>query len=94
MPARAALLKLMDRVAGADSLDEVFQSALNCLQVTLGVERASVLVFDPQGVMRFVAWRGLSEAYRRAVDGHSPWQSDEPDARPILVDGRMSGCSG
>lgn len=86
MPAKAALLELMDRVADADSLDEVYQSALNCLQVTLGLERASLLVFDRQGVMRFVAWRGLSETYRQAVDGHSPWQADEPDAQPIVVE--------
>lgn len=86
MPAKAALLELMDRVAGADTLAEVYQSALNCLQVTLGVERASVLLFDPQGVIRFVAWQGLSDAYRRAVDGHSPWRADEPDAKPILVE--------
>ncbi|MEX2496210.1 MAG: GAF domain-containing protein [Woeseia sp.] len=85
MPEKAALLELMDRVAGADSLDEVYQSALKCLQLTLGIERASLLIFDHQDVMRFVAWTGLSEPYRRAVDGHSPWQADEPNARPILV---------
>lgn len=85
MPAKVALLELMDRVARADSLDEVYQSALKCLQGTLGVERASLLVFDRQDVMRFVAWTGISERYRRDVDGHSPWQADEPDARPILV---------
>lgn len=86
MPAKAALLELMDRVADADSLHEVYQSALNCLQVTLGLPRASLLVFDRQGVMRFVAWRGLSDAYRSAVDGHSPWQADESDASPVLVE--------
>ncbi len=35
--------------------------------------------------MRFVAWRGLSDTYRQAVDGHSPWARDEIDPRPITV---------
>ena len=32
----------------------------------LPCQRASILLFDESGVMRFVAWRGLSDAYRRA----------------------------
>ena len=36
--------------------------------------------------MRFVAWRGLSDGYRRAVDGHSPWTRDTKDPQPICVE--------
>jgi PAS domain S-box-containing protein len=36
--------------------------------------------------MRFVAWRGLSDAYRHAVDGHSPWKAGERNPEPICVD--------
>jgi hypothetical protein len=32
-----------------------------------------MLFDDDAGVMRFAAWRGLSDAYRRAVEGHSAW---------------------
>ena len=35
--------------------------------------------------MRFVAWAGLSEGYRRAVDGHSPWTRDAIDPQPICI---------
>ena len=35
----------------------------------LDVQRASILTFDDEGVMRFRAWRGLSDAYRCATDG-------------------------
>jgi PAS domain S-box-containing protein len=42
-------------------------------------------VFDAAGVMRFVAWNGLSEQYRAAVDGHSPWSPGEQNATPVLV---------
>lgn len=35
--------------------------------------------------MRFVAWRGLSDTYRAAVDGHSPWKRQDREADPIFV---------
>src|SRR5207344_1108666 len=31
------------------------------------------------------AWRSLSESYRRAVDGHSPWPRDERAPAAVLV---------
>jgi signal transduction histidine kinase len=78
-------LRLMDEVAQARSLDAVYRSALDCLQGALGVERAAVLVRDEAQVMRFVAWSGLSDAYRAAVEGHCPWAPDDEDPRPVLV---------
>jgi PAS domain S-box-containing protein len=35
--------------------------------------------------MRFKAYRGLSDAYRQAVEGHTPWRPDSPDPQPIWV---------
>jgi len=75
----------MQHAASAASLETVYQSALDCVQHGLGIERASLLLFDSTGTMRFVAWSGLSDEYRRAVDGHSPWSPEETDAMPILV---------
>jgi PAS domain S-box-containing protein len=72
-------------VASASAPEEIYEAALDCLAGTLGVERASVLTFDDHGVMRFRAWRGLSDAYRAAVDGHSPWSADTTDAAPVVV---------
>src|SRR5690606_10948192 len=46
-------------------------------------DRAAILRFDEAGVMRFVAGRGLSERYRSAVDGHSPWSAGEQGAKII-----------
>jgi PAS domain S-box-containing protein len=79
------LRKLIDQVANATSLQDVYDGALTCLHETLGVKRAAVLVYDQDGVMRFVAWSGLSDRYRAAVEGHSPWARDATDARAILV---------
>jgi PAS domain S-box-containing protein len=35
--------------------------------------------------MRFVASRGLSDGYRRADEGHSPWSAESRDAQPICI---------
>ncbi|HEX2061103.1 MAG TPA: ATP-binding protein [Thermoanaerobaculia bacterium] len=81
----AAVTRLTGALGRASSLPEVYGCALDALQASLGVERASVLLFDDEGVMSFVAWRGLSDEYRRAVNGHSPWRPDTRDAVPICV---------
>ena len=51
----------------------------------LEADRASVLRFDQAGVMRFRAWRGLSDRYRAATDGHSPWSPDAVDPEPVVL---------
>lgn len=85
MLSRNALRQLMDDAARAGSLQAVYDAALSGVKEALDVERAAVLVFDGTGTMRFVASSGLSEAYRRAVDGHSPWAITETAATPLLI---------
>jgi len=82
----AALYAFTDRMHRATSLEQVYASALDVIQDALRCERASILLADADGVMRFVAWRGLSDGYRQAVEGHSPWRIDDPDPKPIGVD--------
>ena len=36
--------------------------------------------------MRFVAWRGLSDEYRQAVDGHTPWPPDAKDPPGLYIE--------
>jgi PAS domain S-box-containing protein len=84
---RAELLYgLAAGVIGATRVEEVYEAALDAIERALGAPRSSILVFDEEGVMRFRAWRGLSDAYRAAVDGHSPWQRDARAPEPIVVD--------
>jgi two-component system, chemotaxis family, sensor kinase Cph1 len=40
---------------------------------------------DDAGVMRFTAWRGISNADRAAVEGHSPWPCDVREPEPIYL---------
>ena len=79
------LFALTDRLFRASTLDAVYAAALDALVELLGCDRAAVLLFDEGGVMRFVSWRGLSDDYRQAVDGHSPWKAGQRTAEPILV---------
>ena len=81
----AQLYQLTASVNRAATLEEVYEPAIDTVQGALGVERASVLLFDSDGVMRFKAWRGLSHEYRLAVEGHSPWTADSPDPRSIFI---------
>jgi PAS domain S-box-containing protein len=82
----ATLYQLTDRLYRSRNLQDVFDAALDVICDALGCARASILLFDGEGVMRFAAWRGLSEGYRTAVSGHSPWQKDQRGAEPILVE--------
>ena len=36
--------------------------------------------------MRFKAWRGLSDEYRKAVEGHSPGSADQRIHLPFIPD--------
>lgn len=82
---QVALYQFVDRLHRAKSPSEIHEAGLDTVLQALRCDRAAVLLFDTAGVMRFVAWRGLSDAYRRAVDGHSPWSGGEVDPPPIFV---------
>ncbi|MBP6879315.1 MAG: PAS domain S-box protein [Phenylobacterium sp.] len=75
-----------DRLFHAKSDEHIHDAALSAICEALECERASILLFDDDGIMQFVAWRGLSEAYREAVSGHTPWSRGQLDAEPILVE--------
>ena len=80
-----ALNRLTTTTARAVTLEEIYAAALDAVATTLGAARASILLFDPDGVIRFKAWRGLSDQYRHATEGHCPWSADTTEAEPVLV---------
>ncbi|PZO46726.1 MAG: hypothetical protein DCF16_18660 [Alphaproteobacteria bacterium] len=80
------LYTFTDRLLRAVSEQEVYDAALDAIIEGLNCTRASILLFDGAGVMRFVASHGLSPAYRAAVDGHTPWTLGQRDAVPITED--------
>ncbi len=80
-----ALHRLSHAVATAGELPDIYDAALTGLLDATVATRAAVLVADDAGVFRFVAWRGLSDAYRAAVEGHTPWPAGARDAAPVVV---------
>ncbi|HET7697048.1 MAG TPA: ATP-binding protein [Vicinamibacterales bacterium] len=81
----AVCLSLTRAIGRSRTVDEIYDATLDALAAGLGIRRASILLFDADGVMRFKAYRGISERYRRAVEGHTPWRPDTRDAEPIVV---------
>jgi PAS domain S-box-containing protein len=81
----AVCLALTRAISRAETLDDIYHAALDALAQGLGVSRASILLFDTDRVMRFKASRGLSDTYRKAVEGHTPWTPDTRDPQPIVV---------
>jgi PAS domain S-box-containing protein len=81
-----AVYRFADAVAGAPALDDVLTAALDALLEATGADRAAVLLADDDGVLRFRAWRGLSDRYRTYTEGRSPWQPEDDDPEPVLVE--------
>jgi PAS domain S-box-containing protein len=82
---KEVLYQLTDRLQRAQSFENVYDAALHAILSALPCDRASILLFDDAGIMRFVAWRGLSKAYRKVVEGHSPWPADEKNPASICI---------
>jgi len=82
---RDALYLLSEQLHRAITIEEIYDAAMDAIESALGCDRSAILLFDEAGIMQFVASRGLSAEYRRAVSGHSPWKTDEADAVPIGI---------
>jgi PAS domain S-box-containing protein len=82
----AALFRLTDRLYRARDAGDIYEASLAAITSTLGCKMASILLFDPAGVMRFVAQKGLSASYVAAVEGHSPWRPGQAQPDPIFVE--------
>jgi len=80
-----ALYTFTDRLFRAELDHEIYEAGLDAILSILRCDRASILLFDNHDVMRLVAWRALSEQYRKAIDGHSPWKADDRRAEPICI---------
>jgi PAS domain S-box-containing protein len=80
------LYELASTVNSAVALPEIYDAAINAVCRCQHAQRAAVLLYDAEGVMRFRAWRNLSDKYREAVEGHSPWKRDDLSPQPICLD--------
>ncbi len=76
---------LAETLATSSNLEEMYDAALDGFSHAFPGDRLAILVRDARGVPGFVRWRGLSAAYRTAVEGHSFWTADDPDPQPVVV---------
>lgn len=83
---QSALYRFTDRLLRASSPRDVYDAALDAIDLALACKRSAILLFDQAGVMRFVASRGLSEGYQQAVEGHSPWSREAKYPQPVCID--------
>jgi PAS domain S-box-containing protein len=79
------LYRFAQAVVVADRVESVFDAALGAIEAALGAKRAAILTMGNDAIMRFAAWRNLSDTYRSAVEGHSPWAADASAPEPVLV---------
>jgi PAS domain S-box-containing protein len=82
---QTALYRFTNRLYRAETLKDIYAAALDAIMDAMHCGRASILRCDTDGVMRFVAWRGLSEGYRRATTGHSPWTLQDENPEPVCM---------
>jgi PAS domain S-box-containing protein len=80
-----AEVQLLLALLKAKGSDEVNEAAISALLSATSADRAAILRFEDDGVIRFKAWRDLSAEYRQAVTGHTPWLRGMRNAQPIAV---------
>ena len=80
-----AIHRLATAVSRAATMDEIYEAAIEGLLTALPINRAAILTWGEDDRMHFRAWQGLSEGYRKAADGHSPWKREEIEPEPILM---------
>ncbi len=79
------LFDLATSIARAEESGEIYRAAVQGLVRVVGADRAAVLEYDSDTVMRFKASTGLSDRYRADMRGRSTWPRGARDAQPITV---------
>ncbi|HXW49039.1 MAG TPA: PAS domain S-box protein [Xanthobacteraceae bacterium] len=82
---QAALYRFTNRLYRAETVKGIYDAGLDAIMDAMHCSRASILRCDRDRVMRFAAWRGLSDGYRRVTTGHSPWACGETDPHPVCI---------
>jgi PAS domain S-box-containing protein len=80
------LYELTSTVNRTTALPEIYDASLDAICRCQSADIAAILLSDPEGVMRFKAWRHLSAEYRQAVEGHSPWPRNALNPQPVCID--------
>ncbi len=82
------LSNVEDVISAAEAVLDAIEAGAECEMSTVRgakIPRSAVLVFNETGVCSFVSWRGLSDEYRKAVNGHCPWKQGVKTCESILI---------
>lgn len=81
-----AIHLLSETVSRAESLEQMYEVAMDFMLCLLKADRAAIRLFDTDGMMRFKAWRGVSQAYLDVFDGHATWEQGSELPPPVFVE--------
>ena len=81
-----ALYRLTNTISNAESLENIYDAAMDDLLHLLGADRVAVLLNDSEHAMQFMAWRGLSEEFRQRENGNSRWPENNDEPQAIFVE--------
>ena len=81
----AAVYRMADTAMAVGDVDAILAEAVETLIDAVGADRAAVLLYDDDRVLRFRAWSGLSDSYRAAAEGYAPWAGDEDEFLPVAI---------
>lgn len=79
------LFSLVQDISRDQNEASIFRHAVEYLSQGLRCPKASILLFDTNGVMQFKDAVGLSDSYKAAAAGHSPWTPDTAEPEPVFV---------
>ncbi len=79
------LCELLERLTRAETVEAVCEAGIASMLASTAADRAAVLTFDEQGIVRCSAWRDLSVEYRDALIGWRPWAPGTRDAKPLVI---------
>lgn len=79
-----ALFEFSERLQNANAVSDAYDAAITAFVKALQCDRAGLLLFDDSDVLRFVAYQGLSHAYRVAIEGRFP-RTEASLPRPICI---------
>lgn len=79
------LYRLTSSLVEGLPLSEIYELALEGIKEILNADKSGILLLDSNGVMRWKAWSGLSDEYRRATEGHNPWEGTTDRYSPLLI---------
>ena len=79
------LQQVIEKLNLAKGINEILKIAGEGLRKLLKADRYAILFYNDRNQLEFVDWYRLSKAYRKAVEGHTPWNQDDFTAQPIAV---------